>query len=85
MKNLLRRWLQPPCSKLEAGTLCARPRCHREAVEQWWPSVCALTDVKLSWVPVCGPCDVALNEMIVRHLFGDRYDAELEAYRNGQA
>lgn len=64
------------------GTCCV-PGCDRPAVESWMPNCCALREagVEVDWVHVCAEHDVEMNEQTVRSVFGDRYDAELAAYR----
>lgn len=64
--------------------VCCVPGCGMDAAEQWLPSVCALrqSGVDVDWMPVCAEHDVQLNEVVTRLIFGDRYDAELAAYRS---
>lgn len=66
----------------DLGTCCV-PGCDRPAEESWMPNCCALREagVSVDWVHVCAEHDVELNERITRGVFGDRYDAELAAYR----
>lgn len=70
--------------KFVADMTCQVPDCSREAVEAWMPSVCALREagIKIDRVHVCAEHDVQMNEDAVRGAFGDKYDAELLAYRN---
>lgn len=88
LHHLTRRLLSrgeilPP---LQERLRCAVPGCDRIAEEQWLPSFCALREagVPPEAVPVCGEHDVELNEMSTRFLFGERYEAELSAYRKSR-
>ena len=69
---------------LTDGLTCDVPNCSAPATEQWMPSVCALREagIEVDWVNVCNEHDVQMNEQTVRGAFGDKYDAELAAYRN---
>ena len=69
--------------KMQPGT-CQVLGCTKPAVDQWFPSVCALRDagVKVDWVAVCAEHDVQANEITVRHFYGDKYEAELAKYRD---
>ena len=62
---------------------CDVPGCVAPATEQWMPSVCALREagVVVDWVNVCAEHDVQMNEQTVRAVYGDKYNAELAAYR----
>lgn len=62
---------------IATGALC---RCGAPATEQWYPSVCALADAPKEWVPLCTECDIRLNEMTVRALYGSERDDVLAAY-----
>ncbi len=63
---------------IAADALC---RCGAPATEQWYPSVCALADAPKEWVPLCTECDIRLNEMTVRALYGSERDDVLAIYR----
>lgn len=63
---------------LPRGALCL---CGAPATEQWYPSVCALADEPKEWMPICAACDVELNEITVRKLYGSARDDALAAYR----
>lgn len=50
--------------------------CGEKSTSQW--SACALDG---KFFPLCTRCDVELNEVAVRYVFGERWDIELKAYR----
>jgi len=70
--------------EIEAGKCCAVPGCSEIASEQWFPSFCALREagVPIEWVPVCDKHDIELNSTSIKILFGDRFDAEVAAYKS---
>jgi len=87
IRNWFFKWLNNGAvlaSALPEETMCAVPKCTHKATEQWLPSFCALREagIEIDWVLVCDFHDLAINENAVRELFGDKYEAELKAYRN---
>jgi len=67
----------------QEGDGCGVHGCSNLATEHWLPSTCALREagVKVDWVAVCDEHDVQSNEDTTRFFFGNKYDAELAAYR----
>lgn len=51
-------------------------RCPKSARYQW--QICADDRV---FRPLCRDCDVELNEMVMRWVWGNTREADLEAYR----
>lgn len=51
-------------------------RCGAKAHASW--NVCADGNLHR---PICRACDVALNELAMRFVFGDTREADLAAYR----
>jgi len=51
-------------------------RCPNPATTQW--QICA--DDRI-FRPLCTPCDVELNEMVMRWVWGDAREADLQRYR----
>lgn len=64
--------------EIQEGAKC---RCGAQASEQWYPSVCALEGKPKEWIALCTECDVRLNEITVRHLYGESREADLAEYR----
>ena len=52
-------------------------KCGRPAVESF--NICALGYSKI-W-PVCRECDIEINELVVRFIFGGRRERALKKYR----
>ena len=55
-------------------------KCGQPAVESF--NICAL-DYRKIW-PVCRECDIEINELVVRFIFGKRRERALERYRERQ-
>lgn len=66
-------------TKFPAWTICCH--CGAAASETWWPGLCSLASEQKEWMPVCAVCDVEINEIVVRFLYGNEKDHLLAAYR----
>lgn len=51
-------------------------RCGRRARFQW--QICADNNI---YRPLCAKCDVELNEMVMRWVWGDTREEDLQRYR----
>jgi hypothetical protein len=51
-------------------------RCGSKARFQW--QICADGNI---WRPLCGECDVALNAMVMRWVWGDTREDDIRRYR----
>ena len=56
--------------------MCDRVGCTNKARRHW--AICA--DGRIMRV-VCNECDIAINEMVMRFMFGDTREYDLEQYR----
>jgi hypothetical protein len=71
--------IHPKAPLILEGTLCIR--CESPAEEQWWPALCSVPNEKRRWIPLCTICDIALNTMVARFLYGEESESFLEEYR----
>lgn len=55
---------------------CWRRGCHNRAQFQW--QVCADGN---AWRPICGPCDIALNAVVLKFIGDPRAKQKMAAYR----
>jgi hypothetical protein len=63
-----------------ARITCARAGCASKSHEQW--NFCAdKVGEKTRFRGLCKECDVGLNEVSMRYIFGDAREADLAEYR----
>jgi hypothetical protein len=56
---------------------CSRVGCSNKAVHTF--NICAVD--RGIYYPVCVECDIKINEIVVRLIFGDKREDELRRYR----
>ena len=62
--------------------ICAAHGCRRLGVHRWERRFCAVSkSERRRVVYVCTPCDIEINETMVRFFFGRKKERELAAYR----
>lgn len=75
-----------PTEEPVAQGKCCVEGCENLAEESWFPDHCALRDagVEPQWKHLCLDHDLELNKVVTQMFYGNRYDAELEAYTERQ-
>lgn len=56
--------------------ICSKDGCGKRAKFQW--QICADGNI---YRPICPQCDVAINEMVTRFMWGQKRESGLKAYR----